>query len=360
MRAAPTRDPVRPPSRSLRVAGASLLALVLLAGAWLLPERSDLTGDVPGIEAGDSLPEASPAGPMSTGPSPVAPTRDQAEALEREAIASHLRRVEEALRKAPTDHLDEDRRAARIALLDELRAYREAGAFPRNLAAPGRVPVFVDDRGIHCAVGYLLHRTGADEIVQSIRESRNLALLPDLLDEPGLAGWLDAHGLEAGEAAWIQPMYCNIQHDGVSSSWIGCPPWPVNEPKAELSGGYLAASIGTSWIGSTLATVNLLDLRAERPSTGRALVGMAAGAAGMGLGAAGILEGGDARTVGWINLAVGTLGATSAAWTYRRASSTPTVIAEAPTRPIVIRPWVSDPAGEEGSRGAGLQVRIGR
>lgn len=356
MPAAPTRDPFHPPSRPLRVAGAALLTLILLTGAWFLPEYSEARG----TEVGGSVPEASPAGPVSTGPSPVAPMSDRAEGLEREAIASHLRRVEAALRAAPTDHLDEGRRAARIALLDELRVYREAGSFPRNLEAPGRVPVFVDDRGIHCAVGYLLHRTGEDQIVRSIRESRNLALLPDLLDEPGLAGWLDAHGLKAGEAAWIQPMYCNIQHDGVSGSWIGCPPWPVNESKAELSGGYLVASMGTSWIGSTLATVNLLDLRAERPSTGRALVGMAAGAAGMGLGAAGILEGGDARTVGWVNLAVGTVGATSAAWTFRRASSSPTVIVETPARPVVVRPWVSEPAGEEVFRRIGLQVRVGR
>jgi hypothetical protein len=354
MRAAPPRDSFHPTSRPLRVAGAALLALVLPAGAWFLPGGSEVRG----VEAGGSLPEASSAGPVSTGPSPVALTRDRAEALEREAIASHLRRVEEALRAAPTDHLDEGRRAARISLLDELRAYREAGVFPGNLEAPGRVPVFVNGRGIHCAVGYLLHRTGADEIVRSIRESRNLAFLPDLLDEPGLAEWLDAHGLEAGEAAWIQPMYCNIRHDGVSDSWIGCP-WPVNESKAELSRGYLVASIGTSWIGSTLTTVNLLDLRAERPSSGRAVAGVAAGAAGIGLGVAGILEGGDPRTVGWANLAVGALGAGSAAWTFRRASSTPTVIAEAPARPMVVRPWVSESEGEEGSRGVGLQVRIG-
>jgi hypothetical protein len=353
--------PPRIPSRPLRVAGATVLALGLLAVAWCLPER----GEDRGTQGGGSLPEMSLPAPAASDPSytrpgPVLVPRYRIEALEQEAIASHLRRVETALRGAPTDHLDEGRRTARIALLDELRAYREAGAFPRNVEAPGRAPVFVDDRGTHCAVGYLLHRTGADEIVRSIRESRNLALLVDLLDEPGLAEWLDAHGLRAEEAAWIQPMYCNMQHDQLNDLWVGCPAWPVNQSEAELSRGYLLASIGTSWIGSTLTTLNLLDLRAERPSAGRAFVGIAAGAAGMGLGAAGVLEGGEARAVGWANLAVGTLGAASAAWTFRRASGTPTVIADAPSRPIVVRPWMPGPVGEEGSPGAGIQVRIGR
>ncbi len=338
----PTPTPLRPlptrasPSRALRVAGATLLALLLASGAWLLPER---TAE---LEARGAEEEAL-----------------SAEILERRAIAAHLERVERALRAAPADHLDEGRRTARMALLDELAAYREAGVFPRNVKVPGRAPVFVDDEGTHCAVGHLLHATGEDGIVASIRGSRNLALLPELLDEPGLPEWLDAHGLDAAEAAWIQPMYCNMTDPdlGHLSTWC---PWPVNVSERELRRSYLLTSVGTGWIGGTLAAVNLLDLHEDRPSAGRALVGMAAGAAGVGLGLAGILEGGDERTVGWMNLAVGAFGVGTAAVTFRRASSGPDLRADRETRSVVIRPWIPIVPGDEGSRGAGVQVRVTR
>lgn len=355
MFAEPMRADSRPPSRALRVAGASLLALALLAAAWFLP----MQGESAGIEPTDAHREAAPVVPVDTEPGATPLPRTQAEALEREAIAAHLLRVETALRGVPTDHLDEERRAARMALLDELGAYREAGTFPRNQLVPGRVPVFVDDDGVHCAVGHLLHRTGQDEIVQSIRASRNLALLPDLLDEPGLEAWLDAHGLEAAEAAWIQPAYCHMQQAGTGDLWIGCPP-PVNESEAELTGRYLVASVGTSGIGGAMFAMNVLDLRRQQPSTGRAVVGMLAGAAGIGLGVAGIREGGDAGPVGWANLVVGAFGATSAAWTLRRASVPTGLAAGESERPITLRPWVPEGTGEAGAGGFGLQVRIGR
>jgi hypothetical protein len=352
-------------SRTLRVIGAAILALALLSGAWFLPERGETRETTDATEATDASPEGTPDAAAPHRPAAVALSRAQAEAEEREAIASHLQRVEKALRAAPTGHLDEGRRLARAALLDELRAYHEAGVFPRNHAAPGRVPVFVDDQGTHCAVGYLLHRTGEDGIVRSIRESRNLAHLPDLLDEPGLAVWLDAHGLEAGEAAWIQPAYCNMQQGGTGDIWFGCP-GPVNESEAELTGRYLVASVGASGIGGALATVNLLDLRRERPTRGRAFVGLAAGVAGIGLGVAGIREGGDPEAVGWTNLVVGAFGVTTSAWTFHRAASSerppvgPAPVAQTAGRPITVRPWVPEGVGDGGARAFGLQVRIGR
>jgi hypothetical protein len=322
-----TRPPRPLLPRALRVAGATLLALLLAAGAWLLPGRSS------GLEA------------RGTSSEPAV------EVLERAAISAHLERVERALRAAPVDHLDEGRREARVALLDELRAYREAGVFPRNVEVPGRAPVFVDDEGVHCAVGHLLHRTGEDAIVASIRESRNLALLSDLLDEPGLEGWLSAHGLEAREAAWIQPMYCNMQDDP-HVGWLSWCPGPVNFIEDEVSTGYLLASLGTGWAGATFATVNLLDRSAGRPSTGRALIGMGAGAAGMGLGVAGILQGGETRSVGWANLALGAFGVATSTWTFRAVGSE---VGGEPLRALTVRSWIP----EVDERGIPTAVGVG-
>lgn len=64
-----------------------------------------------------------------------------------------------------------------------LREYAERERFPRNLEYPGeRVPHFVDDRGVRCAVGYLIHRDGREGLVERIAATRNTARIPELAD----------------------------------------------------------------------------------------------------------------------------------------------------------------------------------
>ncbi len=346
-----TPAPLGLSARRLRVVGATLLALLLVAGAWFLPGRT-AEPSMAGSAEGSAR---SMQGDAGTTPA-VGP-----ETLERLAIEAHLAEVEAALRARPTPHLGGEQREARVALLDALRAYREAGAFPRNTEVPGRSPVFVDDRGVHCAVGHLLHITGEEEIVHAIRTTRNLARLPDLLDEPGLPAWLEAHGLAPEEAAWIQPAYCNLRTAEVQELTFHCPD-PVNDPPSELRDAYLLASGGTGALSVGLTTLNLLDLRARRASSGRAMAGMAAGAAGFGLGLAGIFEGGDARSLGWANAAVGALGMGTAALTFRRSSAEAAAAPGEGPRVVSVRPWFPPPAGEDTSggsgQGAGIQFRV--
>lgn len=120
-------------------------------------------------------------------------------------VTQHLEDALVQLQTATPPGLSNEQREARAGLLRDLRRYIDAHEFPRN---DGPVtPVFVDDDEHHCAMGALLAWNGGEHLVRSIREKRNLATVPTLVDEPGLGEWLTAHGMTVEEAALVQPGY---------------------------------------------------------------------------------------------------------------------------------------------------------
>lgn len=123
-------------------------------------------------------------------------------------IRLHLGKVESALRARDVDGLSAGQRARRATALDWLREYRLRGVFPHNLTHPGRrVPVFVDEHGTHCAVGYLLKRSGETELIEHVVAADNNVRVMELAGSDRLRSWLEATGLTLEEAAWIQPKY---------------------------------------------------------------------------------------------------------------------------------------------------------
>ena len=125
-------------------------------------------------------------------------------------IRVHLGNVESALRARDTDGLSADRRARRATALDWLREYRQRGVFPHNHTHPGeRVPVFVDEHGTHCAVGYLLKRSGETELIEQVVAADNNVRVMELAGSEPFGDWLEDTGLTLAEAAWIQPKYGN-------------------------------------------------------------------------------------------------------------------------------------------------------
>ena len=48
----------------------------------------------------------------------------------------------------------------RLGLMQQLGLYAWAESFPRNLEQPQRIPHFIDDRGVPCAVGHLMLENG--------------------------------------------------------------------------------------------------------------------------------------------------------------------------------------------------------
>jgi hypothetical protein len=124
-----------------------------------------------------------------------------------EAIFEHLAHAEEVLRAADTGHLSPAQRAARAANLDRLHHYRLQRRLPRNLDHPGqRVPYFIDDQGVPCAMAHLVIASGHATAARAIAARENNAYLLDMRS-PELSGWLATSGLTAQEAAFIQPTY---------------------------------------------------------------------------------------------------------------------------------------------------------
>ncbi|MER2564900.1 MAG: hypothetical protein ABTQ32_29520 [Myxococcaceae bacterium] len=120
-------------------------------------------------------------------------------------IRNHLEDALAQLKSTSTDRLSATQRAGRAEVISLLEGYRAEGRFPRSDGVAG--PVFVDETGSHCAMGALLAATGARELVERIRQHRNLETVGTLANEPGLGEWLDAHGMTAEEAALVQPTY---------------------------------------------------------------------------------------------------------------------------------------------------------
>lgn len=125
-----------------------------------------------------------------------------AESLRR--TATHYDAVVAELVAADTSALDEVQRAARVQMIDALRAYRARAEFGRSHDDGGRVPHFVDAEGRRCAVAELLHVSGQIALVERVRAANNRAWIADLAGDPTFERWLSDHGLAFDEAARIQ------------------------------------------------------------------------------------------------------------------------------------------------------------
>lgn len=145
---------------------------------------------------------------------------DPDHAPEVERIRTHLRWVADRLEATDVSHLSTDARHRRRSALRHLRTYAAAGRFPRRThdGFPGRRPRFIDDRGVHCAVGELIRHSGHPELARTIRDRWEYAYVLEI-DHPPLARWAQRHGFTATELATIQPGYSSpptkrsVRHD---------------------------------------------------------------------------------------------------------------------------------------------------
>ena len=174
-------------------------------------------------------------------------------ASERVRLRAHFDSVLVELEVRETDGLTSGQRRSRGELVSWLREYRDAGAFPLNdLGTTSAVPIFRDSRGVHCAMAYLVLRSGRADLVQDIATTRNTAYVRSLVNDGRLVAWLDSMGLAEAEAARIQPTYA------------GAP--------ATIERDYVLRSMLLGSLSVGLATANLL-----KPSDVRGWVGLFAG-----------------------------------------------------------------------------------
>lgn len=147
--------------------------------------------------------------------------KTDAAANHRQRIRDHLSEVEMRLRTVSTEGWPPALAAARARSLDALRAYRDTGVFPENHAPgePRRVPVpggfeadpdsspvFIDARGVPCAVGQLVIASGRRDVAEEVARTSNRAWLVDM-HQPALHDWVAQSGFSAMELAAIQPTY---------------------------------------------------------------------------------------------------------------------------------------------------------
>lgn len=121
-------------------------------------------------------------------------------------IQTHFKLVIQRLRSADVEHLSAAQLEQRLAHIDTLRGYRQAGIFPQNVFVAERCPVFIDPWGTHCAVGYLIAMSGQADLASKINREHRLDLLDDI-KTAGLAQWQQDSGLSFDELALIQPTY---------------------------------------------------------------------------------------------------------------------------------------------------------
>ncbi|HLP20666.1 MAG TPA: T9SS type A sorting domain-containing protein [Chitinophagales bacterium] len=121
-------------------------------------------------------------------------------------IATHLMLVEQTLRARTASTLTAIQKQNRANLLNELHGYWQAGIFPINDYLNYKNPVFIDRRGTHCAVGYLMMQSGHDDLAQAIDRNEKFAYVHQI-KTGGVKEWADAYGFTIDELAWIQPSY---------------------------------------------------------------------------------------------------------------------------------------------------------
>jgi hypothetical protein len=98
-----------------------------------------------------------------------------------------------------------DRRAELLRFLDD---YIARGVTPRNTHLPWRTPVFIDDAGAICAVGYLIERSVGRALPERIAAEHRFDLLEDIAAAmPEVDGWIRSSGFTLDELASIQPAY---------------------------------------------------------------------------------------------------------------------------------------------------------
>lgn len=236
----------------------------------------------------------STASHTDTGAHAVATTKEIAR------LRAHFDSVDTELRNVRLDTLRPSQRAARLQLLTWLREYRTAGLFPENDRFVASVPFFVDHRGVRCAMGELLHRSGRDDLVDDVRRGRNNAYIAELVDDPRLVAWLDSVGLSAAEAGRVQPTYDGLGGGNVIDD-TAVPSSPRNYKLA--SGALGLVSLSTVWLNAT------------RPTGLSKWIGLSAGTASMITGAIGLQDDQPLpRGFATASMAVGTITLATAAY----------------------------------------------
>ena len=121
-------------------------------------------------------------------------------------IRTHFLAVRELLASRPATRPDlAEHRAKLLAHFDDYIAH---GTTPRNAHLPWRTPVFIDDEGTICAVGYLIEQSAGRLVAAKIASHHRYAYLEEIVAAmPEVQRWVEQSGFTLEELASIQPGY---------------------------------------------------------------------------------------------------------------------------------------------------------
>ncbi|HEY4244122.1 MAG TPA: hypothetical protein VGM88_30120 [Kofleriaceae bacterium] len=125
---------------------------------------------------------------------------------EEDRMRTHLAFVRDWLAARPTT--SPALAARRTQILAYLTEYIDTHHTPENAYLPWRTPVFIDDKGTICAVGYLLERSVGRALPERIAASHRYEYIDDIArEEPDVAKWVADSGFTLEEISHIQPAY---------------------------------------------------------------------------------------------------------------------------------------------------------
>lgn len=125
---------------------------------------------------------------------------------DKEYIQAHLQHALSVLKSNPVHQFSSLQFVTRLRFIELLENYCNEGNFPVNYHCMERTPVFIDERKTHCAVGYLMEKSGYEEMAQRIAANSNYAWLKDIHDKE-FPAWQQSSGLTVEELMLIQGAY---------------------------------------------------------------------------------------------------------------------------------------------------------
>lgn len=141
----------------------------------------------------------------------------------------------------------------RAELLGYLADYRALDVTPRNTRLPWRSPVFIDDGGRICAVGYLIERSAGRALPEQIARLHRHDFLEDIAAAmPEVRAWIDASGLTLDELASIQPGYAepaveSWRRMNLAKRRLPDGPYTYAEPSGETRGTIRGGRMEGAW-----------------------------------------------------------------------------------------------------------------
>lgn len=181
-----------------------------------------------------------------------------AEPLRMHSHFAHVRRIF-GERPATKPELE----AKRKEILGYFDEYIAKGTTPQNAHVPWRTPVFIDDHGTICAVGYLIERTAGRAVAEKIAHEHRYNVLEDIAAAmPEVRAWIDASGFTLEELASIQPGYTPIMTWDSQDLQDGPADYrPIELATAERSGTFRSSYPN----GARLAEGHFTDKRPNGP-----------------------------------------------------------------------------------------------